>query len=81
MLLLQQRPDASLRELLRDIVRNATKDEAVAATRALCGMRIVNLAHFPPEERKEVQATLDPVDLSWVSGRGYVNASLYWMPA
>ena len=81
MLLLQQRPDDAARDLLRDIVRNGTKAEAIAATRALCGMRVVNLAHFPPEERKRIQETYDPVDLSFVSGRGYVNASLYWMPA
>ena len=81
LLLLQQRPDESARELLQDIVINGTKGEAIAATRALCGMRIVNLAHFAPDERKHIQATADPVDLSWVSGRGYVNASLYWQPA
>jgi HEAT repeat protein len=81
MLLLQQRPDGSVRELLHDVVRTGTKAEAIAATRALCGMRIVNLAHFSPEDRKKIQATADPVDLSFVSGRGYVNAALYWVPA
>jgi HEAT repeat protein len=81
LMLLQQRADDSVRELLQEVVRTGTKGEAVAATRALCGMRIVNLAHFLPEDRKRIQATLDPVDLSWVSTRGFVNASLYWMPA
>jgi HEAT repeat protein len=81
MLLLQQRPDDATRELLRDVVQSGTKAEAVAATRALCGMRVVNLAHFMPEDRKRIQETCDPVDLSFLSGRGYVNASLYWMPA
>jgi hypothetical protein len=80
-LLLQQRPDESVRALLHDVVRTGTKAEAVAATRALSGMRIVNLAHFPPEERKRMQAELDPVDMSFVSGRGYVNAALYWAPS
>lgn len=81
MLLLQQRPDEASRELLNEVVRTGTKAEAVAATRALCGMRIVNLAHFPPDERKRIQESRDPVDLSFVSGRAYVNASLYWIPA
>jgi hypothetical protein len=81
LLLLQQRPDDATRELLRDVVRSGSKGEAVAATRVLSGMRMVNLAHVPPAERKRVQETADPVDLSWVSGRGYVNASLYWVPA
>jgi hypothetical protein len=81
LLLLQQRPDDATRELLRDVVRSGSKGEAVAATRVLSGMRMVNLAHVPPEDRKRVQETADPVDLSWISGRGYVNASLYWLPA
>jgi hypothetical protein len=77
--ILTQRPDDSTRDLLRDVVRTGSKAEAVAATRALCGMRIVNLAHFLPEDRKRVQEECDPVDLSFLSGRGYVNASLYWI--
>lgn len=81
MLILQQRPDEATRELLHDVVRNGSKGEAIAATRVLSGMRMVNLAHVPPEQRKRVQETADPVDLSWLSGRGYVNASLYWLPA
>ncbi len=81
MLLLQQRPDESIRSLLHDVVRDGTKAEAVAATRALCGMRIANLAHFMPEDRKRIQETSDPVDLSFLSTRGYTNASLYWVPA
>lgn len=80
-MLLQQRPDDSVRELLAEVVRNGTRAEAVAATRGLCGQRIVYLAHFMPEDRKRIQETWDPVDLSFVSTRGYANASLYWMPA
>jgi HEAT repeat protein len=81
LLLLQQRPDDSVHPLLHEVVRGGTKAEAIAATRALCGMRIVNLAHFPPDERKRIQATYDPVDLSFISGRAYTKASLYWVPA
>jgi HEAT repeat protein len=77
--LLAQRPDDSTRDLLQEVVRTGSKAEAVAATRALCGQLIVNLAHFLPEDRKRVQDECDPVDLSFVSGRGYVNASLYWI--
>jgi HEAT repeat protein len=77
--LLTQRPDDSTRDLLQEVVRTGSKAEAVAATRALCGMLIVNLAHFLPEDRKRVQDECDPVDLSFLSGRGHVNASLYWI--
>jgi hypothetical protein len=78
--------DDSARALLRDIVRTGTKGEAVAATRALCGQRIVNIAHVPPEERKNVESGAEPVDLSWVKSRGYggptrTRPSLYWVPA
>jgi len=90
--LLQQRLDDSARAILREIVRTGTKGEAVAATRALLGQRIINLAHVPPEERKDVEATAEPVDLSWLTNspvndvgyrvsRGYTHASLYWVPA
>jgi hypothetical protein len=81
MVLLQRPADDATRDLLQDVVRTGTKAEAIAATRALCGMRVVNLAHVMPEDRKRIQETCDPVDLSFVSGRGYVNASMYWMPA
>jgi HEAT repeats len=80
-LFLQQRPDDSVRELLHDVVRNGTKGEAIAATRALCGFRIAYLAHFLPEDRKRIQETCDPVDLSFLSSQRYANASLYWVPA
>lgn len=81
LLLLLQRLDDPARELLKDVVRTGSKAEAVAATRGLCGMRIVNLAHFRPADRKRIQGTYEPVDTSFISGRGYVNASLYWMPS
>ncbi len=90
--LLQQPLDDSARAILRDVVRTGSKGEAVAATRALCGQRIVNLAHVPPEQRRDVEATAELVDLSWLTagvvndagyrvGHGYANASLYWLPA
>ncbi len=90
--LLQQRLDDSARAILREIVRTGSKGEAVAATRALLGQRIINLAHVPPEKRKDVEATAEPVDLSWLTNsvvnevgyrvsHGYVHASLYWVPA
>ena len=90
--LLQQRLDDSARSILREIVRTGSKGEAVAATRALLGQRIINLAHVPPDDRKRVVATAEPVDLSWLTtlsvndfgyrvSRAYVNASLYWVPA
>ena len=90
--LLQQPLDDSARAILRDVVRTGTKGEAVAATRALCGQRIVNLAHVPPEQRRDVETSYEPVDLSWLTegpvnavgyrvGSAYTNASLYWIPA
>jgi HEAT repeat protein len=33
-------------ELLREFVKNGTREEAVTATRALCGYRVVNLGQF-----------------------------------
>jgi hypothetical protein len=36
----------TVEDLLREFVKTGTKDEAVMATRALCGYRVVNLGHF-----------------------------------
>ena len=33
-------------ELLREFVQNGTKDEAVMATKALCGYRVIHLGAF-----------------------------------
>jgi hypothetical protein len=80
LMLLQQPLEETSVKLMRDIVRDGSKGEAVAATRALCGYRMMNLAHFPESDRRRVVETCEPVDLSWVSGRGYAHASLYWVP-
>jgi hypothetical protein len=79
-LLLQQPLEESAEELMREVVRAGSKGEAVAATRALCGFRMTNLAHVPESERQQVVASCEPVDLSWFSGRGYAQAALYWVP-
>jgi HEAT repeat protein len=79
LLLLQQPLDDASKDLLREIVRTGSKGEAVAATRALSGFRMTNLAHVPEDERKQVVATCEPVDLSWVGTRGYAQAALYWV--
>jgi HEAT repeat protein len=81
LMLLQQPLDGSGEELMREVVRSGSKGEAVAATRALCGFRMRNLAHVPEAERPAVVASCEPVDLSWVSGRAYAQASLYWVPS
>lgn len=81
LMLLQQPLDESAKELMREVVRSGSKGEAVAATRALCGFRMKNLAHVPESERKDVVASCEPVDLSWVTTRGYAQATLYWIPA
>jgi hypothetical protein len=48
-------------DLLREIVRNGTKDEAVMATRALCGYRVVNLGQLEtnPAVRRYVTESCD----------------------
>jgi hypothetical protein len=81
LMLLQQPLDESAEELMREVIRGGSKGEAVAATRALCGFRMTNLAHVPESERQHVVASCEPVDLSWVSGRGYAQAALYWVPS
>ncbi len=44
-------------EILRYVIETGTKEEAVAATRALCGFKVVNLAAVPPAERRRVAQT------------------------
>lgn len=46
--LLQLDLTAPVETLLREFVATGTKEEAVMATRALCGFRVVNLGHFEP---------------------------------
>ena len=80
--LLRQPQDAASRALLREIVRTGSKGEAVAATHALCGLRMTSLAHVRESERKHVVATCEPVDLAWVSGTtAHKPTTHYWVPA
>ena len=59
------------RELLREIVESGSKEEAVRATRALCGFKVVNLAVYSdPEERKRVARECD-----LAGGRAW-----FWVP-
>lgn len=55
--------------ILRDFVKNGTKEEAVLATRVLCGYKVVNLGSFDKEERKKI---IDTCDIAY--GRVY-----YWV--
>ncbi len=58
-------------EVLRHLVENGTREEAVAATRALCGFKVVNLgAVTDPAERRKVSITAEK---AW--GRAWV-----WVP-
>ena len=60
-----------MRDVLRYIVETGSKDEAVAATRALCGFRVINLGGIPQEdERRRIAQTCE---LAW--GR-----VCYWVP-
>ncbi len=59
-----------MRDVLRYVVETGSKDEAVTATRALCGFRVINLAGIPPAERKRIAQTCE---LAW--GR-----VMYWVP-
>jgi hypothetical protein len=48
------------REVLQDFVDNGTKDEAVMATRALCGHQLVRIDGWLPNDvRQRVRATYD----------------------
>jgi hypothetical protein len=44
-------------ELLKDFVVNGTKDEAIVATRALCGYRVINIAEFEHDRALQQQIT------------------------
>jgi hypothetical protein len=58
-----------VRALLREFVRTGTKEEAVAATRALCGYRLVNSGNATSEELAAAGA--EPADgvYRWVPRR------------
>ena len=55
---------------LRYVIETGTKEEAVAATRALCGFKVVNLGAVPPAERRRVARTHE-----LAQGRVF-----YWVP-
>jgi len=59
-----------MRDVLRYVVDAGSKEEAVMATRALCGFRVINLGGVPPAERKRIAQTCEP---AW--GRVF-----YWVP-
>ena len=50
------------RHLLREIVRTGTKDEAVMATRALCGQVLLRTDIVPEDERRRVRDEFDRED-------------------
>ena len=60
-----------MRDVLRYVVETGSKDEAVAATRALCGFRVINLGGITrADERKRITQTCER---AW--GRVF-----YWVP-
>lgn len=63
------------RAVLHELVRSGAKEEAVLATRALCGHRLVRVdGRLPPEVRRRVRGRYDPApDV-------YGGVSLYWVP-
>jgi HEAT repeat protein len=62
--------DEEVRDLLREVVRTGTKQEAVIATRRLCGFRVARLEEFPAERQGEIRRTCEQ---AW----GQV---WYWVP-
>jgi hypothetical protein len=48
-----------VRELLQDIVDHGTREEAVLATRRLCGLRVVRLEPLPPELQAKIKQTCE----------------------
>lgn len=75
--LLGQPNDDSARRLLEYIVEVGTKQEAVAATRGLCGFRLVRSDSVPPPSAV-------PADIEWAFTPGSMAktnyARYYWVP-
>ena len=46
-----------IRALLEEIVRVGTKEEAVSATRALCGFRVARIEEYEPGEQRRIKET------------------------
>jgi hypothetical protein len=42
--------------LLKSFIKEGSKDEAILATKALCGYKVVNLGSVPEPERRSVQS-------------------------
>ena len=61
--------------ILQEFVRSGSKDEAVMATRTLCGHRLMRVdAFLPADLRQRVRETYDPApDV-------YGGVPLYWIP-
>lgn len=76
--LLTQAVDPAARELLEHIVEVGSKEEAVAATRALCGFRLVRSDSVAPPSGV-------PADISWSFTPGSMiktnYAKYYWVPS
>ena len=47
----------NVKALLETFVEDGTREEAIMATRALCGYRIVNLGAFESSKRREITQT------------------------
>ncbi len=69
--LLQMDADDNVEGLLREFVRDGSKDEAVMATRALCGYRVIHLGAFEgaPDIQSRIKQTCEVA-----AGRVY-----FWM--
>ena len=69
--LLQMELVENVEELLREVVRDGSKDEAVMATRALCGYRVIHLGAFEgaPDIQSRIKQTCEVA-----AGRVY-----YWV--
>jgi HEAT repeat protein len=66
--------DEASRSVLQEFVRTGTKEEAVMATRALCGQVLVAVNRWlPPEQRQRLRDQYDP-------GPGDQFAETCWMP-
>lgn len=57
--LLQVDLTPEVERLLRDFVKAGTREEAVMATRALCGFQVVNLGQFSEPEKSRVMQTCE----------------------
>jgi hypothetical protein len=59
-----------VRELLRDVVEHGTKQEAVLATRRLCGYRVARVEEFSLDRQDEIRRTCER---AW-------GSVWYWVP-